>query len=276
MFKCYYCNCKYKNILAYKNDMRFECFGYNKQIVKCCECSLVQLYPRWTKEELGLLYSSYSEKQDFAGQKKKEKQFMIYELGKLFDKDKKILEIGCGNGNIVDFYRKLGYDIIGIDKDETVKNEYIFNVDFNDFYFEKKYDLIYALHVLEHISDPEEFILKIYNNLNVGGKFFLEIPNAEDPLLTLYKNKGYKKFWYPYHLFFWTPNTIKKMFSKLNIKVKIKRTQRYGVINHLRWLIKNKPGNFNNLIPFVDDFYHWFLINFFKISDTIQIIGVKE
>ena len=59
------------------------------------------------------------------------------------------------------------------------------NTNINEIQFEKKYDFIFAWHVIEHIKDFPPLIGKIKQNLN--GKLIVEVPT--NPLSHLFKKK---------------------------------------------------------------------------------------
>jgi cyclopropane fatty-acyl-phospholipid synthase-like methyltransferase len=276
-FTCHLCGSKTGKIVAKAQDMRFECFGHDKNIHECDECGLSQLHSPWTDEELDNLYKQYWSKPDFKGQTRKIK--ISKYLENHLQKDDKVLEIGCGWGDNVHHLRKKGFDVIGLDKDPQVcDNEKILNFDFRKYAPKEKYDMIYGIHLLEHIREPVEFIEQVLGLLKPEGRFLFEIPNMEEPLLSIYRNKAFSKFyWYPYHLFFYTPETAKKVFSKIKgIEIDIKRRQEYGLINHMRWVALNRPGNYNKDIPVLDNAYKNMLTKALRKSDTMVIHGRKK
>lgn len=276
-FSCYLCGNNAFSIIVNQEDIRFACYGFSKKILKCSKCGLVQLYPQWTDDELKNLYSRYSKKEDFKGYKPK-KTVTLY-LTKYINKSDRILEIGCGEGSNVRWLCKKGYDITGIDKDPTVcDGKLILNYDFCNFINQDKYDFIYAIQVFEHFPDPKKFIDWLANSIGNNGRFLLELPNIDDPLLKVYKNRNFNKFyWYPYHLFCYDKNTISNLFKNhTDLVIKIELFQRYGLINHLRWIILRKPGNINFHIPIIDDIYKLFLIRILNVSDTLIIVGKKN
>jgi SAM-dependent methyltransferase len=283
--KCYNCNTgDYLAKLVDGKDMRFECFGKKKAVYKCTKCGLVQLLPQWTDKQLDKLYEGYNKKSDFKGAKPK-KTITTY-LKRYIKKTDSVLEIGAGSGdNLLYLYEQGYHHIMGIDKDPE-PGIGIAKLSFNEFVetcTNTKFDFIYGIQVLEHIADPVDFIGKVINQLNDGGRFVFELPNLEEPLLTIYKKKAFEKFyWYPYHLFFYTPETIKYIIVEAGImngckleRFKIKRYQRYGLINHLRWAIFNKPGNWNPHIPVLDDIYKFILKYIVKKTDTMIVEGYK-
>lgn len=70
MNKCYLCDSRELALVADQAEIRFSCFGYDKRVLKCEKCDLIQLLPIWTEDELNKLYAKYSEKQDFKGAKR--------------------------------------------------------------------------------------------------------------------------------------------------------------------------------------------------------------
>src|SRR3989339_1270469 len=150
VFKCFMCSSDSFDVLADNKIIRFGCYGYEKNVVKCKFCGLVQLFPIWIEEELKKLYSTYSQKKDFEGYKPK-KNITAY-LQKYIKKNDEILEIGCGFGDNVRNLAEKGYNAIGIDKDPTVADgKLIFNTSFEEFESKgKKFDFVYAIQVLEH------------------------------------------------------------------------------------------------------------------------------
>lgn len=275
---CFNCGNKLygSRILAKKHNIRFDCYGANKRIVLCKNCEVGQLIPQWTDKELDKIYKNYNQKKDFKDQKNTSFRVSKY-LKRYMKKYDFILEVGCGKGDNVKYFRKKGYRVVGIDKDESVTNRAsgILNYDVYDKAKEEvKYDLIYGLHILEHMKNPAEFINTLTSMLTPKGTVILELPNLEDPLLTVYKIKEFENFYYrPDHHFFFTVKSLYDMLYRNKIcNCKIKRKQNYGIVNHLNWLIKRKPTNLKINIPIIDTIYKFILTKILKKSDTILLI----
>jgi hypothetical protein len=99
-------------------------------------------------------------------------------------------------------------------------------------------------HVLEHIPDPRSVLEQLSTMLTSGGQIVVEVPNADDALLTLYHSEPFAHFTYwSCHLFLYTAQTLKMLFSQVNLKINyIRQIQRYPLSNHLYWLANGKPG----------------------------------
>lgn len=115
-----------------------------------------------------------------------------------------LLDVGCGRGEIVLYYRKLGFNAYGIDYSEdaiklakqkqnemNIKGEIFYSAPFQDLpkIFPCEYfDVIYASEFIEHISEDEfvTFLDISYELLKRGGRIILFThPN------TLYRKIGY-------------------------------------------------------------------------------------
>ncbi len=100
-------------------------------------------------------------------------------------------------------------------------------------------------HVLEYIPEPKSILGKLSEMLTDNGQIIVEVPNANDALLTLYKSKPFSSFTYwSCHLFLFTAKTLQMLFDQMNLKVNyIKQIQRYPISNHLYCWIANDNWN---------------------------------
>lgn len=97
-----------------------------------------------------------------------------------------ILEIGCGIGNFTNALTKYGSVwAVDIEKEyieQTKKNtKGKANVGFGDiekgkYFFDKKFDTVICLNVLEHIKDDKRALKNLYSLLKKGGKLVLLVP----------------------------------------------------------------------------------------------------
>ena len=161
--------------------------------------------------------------------------------------NKDILDLGCGAGGFLKCANNIAKNAYGIEPERKLKAHFAENditvyESIND--FDKTVDYIFIFHVLEHIKEPVVFLSNLVKKLNVGGKIIVEVPNADDALLTLYNSEAFQSFtyWSP-HLFLYNASTLSLLAKKAGLSVLgIKQMQRYPLSNHLHWLSKGKPS----------------------------------
>lgn len=164
---------------------------------------------------------------------------------------KKVLDFGCGAGGFLHLVKGYCREVAGVELDKninkTINSEGIqcYN---NLLNIEGKYDVITLFHVLEHLVNPIEILEELKQFLEPNGIIVIEVPNADDALLTLYENEKFADFTYwSCHLYLYNNFTLKKLIEQAGYKMKlVKQIQRYPLSNHLYWLSKGLPGGQNH------------------------------
>ena len=134
-------------------------------------------------------------------------------------------------------------------------------------------------HVFEHILDPYEFLGKCQKLLGDQGVIIIEVPHVEDPLLSIYNLNEYKDFYFqPMHPYVYSAKALQYVFRQSGFQeVEKIFFQRYGLDNHLAWLVNKKVGGnkyFSSL--FADnETYKESLVEAQK-TDTIFFIAKKR
>jgi len=96
----------------------------------------------------------------------------------------KILDIGCGNGSLLNSFNKLfpNWLLFGSELDNRYLKSIKQNTKFKKLYtcdieiIPNKFDLITLINVLEHIINPKEYLKKIYKKLSDRGFFVCQVP----------------------------------------------------------------------------------------------------
>ena len=135
-----------------------------------------------------------------------------------------LLDIGCGNGSSMLTMQARGWEVTGIDFDETAvaqaKNNGLdastgdlFSVQYEDNYF----DAIMMNHVIEHVSNPQELIKECLRILKPGGKLVALTPN-----ITSKGHREFKEDWrgleIPRHLQIFSPASLTILATKSGFK----------------------------------------------------------
>ena len=193
--------------------------------------------------------------------------------------NKIIIDFGCGNGGFLKLANTVTEHAYGVELQKSLTSHFEKNnikVRTKIDYISQKADIITLFHVLEHIKNPFDFLKGLKPFLKQEGTIIIEVPNADDALLTLYKSKAFKDFTYwGCHLFIYNAQTLEQTAKKAGFKINyVKHIQRYGLMNHLYWLIKKKPGGHKKWEMFdstiLNTIYSLFLKSF-KKTDTVLI-----
>ena len=222
------------------NDINFNCTtnSYFKPKIYICEkCKLIfsEFATNIPKSYVEDKYNSIVDNIYINEISHKEKYFLsLYKkISHCFDKKKTVLEIGSYYGvfgNIikpnVKSYSGLELSVHG---SEYAKNNYgleIFNETIKEHAKKNlKYDVIVMADVIEHLPDPFEILELIEKILNTDGLLIFTTFNMD----SLYaKITGRNYHWIlPYHLFYFSNKTIKKLCLENNLEIfKIKNDTR--------------------------------------------------
>jgi 2-polyprenyl-3-methyl-5-hydroxy-6-metoxy-1,4-benzoquinol methylase len=116
------------------------------------------------------------------------------------------------------------------------------------------YDAVSAFHVLEHVPDQIGFLEQMRSRLKPGGLLVVEVPHANDALLTLYQSQAFLDFTlWSQHLVLHTRASLEGFIGAAGFRdVRVEGVQRYPLANHLHWLAAGKPGGHERW-PFLKD-----------------------
>ena len=137
-----------------------------------------------------------------------------------------ILEVGCGTAVSSNGYIKNHVNYTGIELDENLykfahnKSRNVLYGDFLKTNFNKKFDIIFASQVVEHIDKPNFFFKKCNENLEKNGILHIDVPNDFSIISLVRKTFKNKKYYGairpPYHMRAYSPNSINKLFLRNN------------------------------------------------------------
>lgn len=141
--------------------------------------------------------------------------------------EKKILEVGAGTGDFLASCQKKGWKCFGIEPSEQARGV---AEEFNELNLystldeigERNFSVITLWHVLEHIPNLSEIILKLQNLLSENGTLIIAVPNHNS-----FDAKHYKQYWagydVPRHLYHFNKQSLTSIMQSIGFKlVKIK------------------------------------------------------
>jgi 2-polyprenyl-3-methyl-5-hydroxy-6-metoxy-1,4-benzoquinol methylase len=141
----------------------------------------------------------------------------------------KLLEIGCGNGNMLRFFHEMGWDVEGVDFDpEAVKTARKKDIEVypgtieEQNYSDNTFDIIVMNHLIEHIKNPISFLQECHRILRPGGQLVVITPNSHS-----FGHKKFKSAWRglepPRHLNIFSPYSMYNLLQRTGFKeIKLK------------------------------------------------------
>jgi len=210
--------------------------GYG--IEECLSCGLVQLVPTPTPETLRALYEgdSYFGGEAATGYSEYEDQEQEYlatfreDVRRIreFVPSGRILEVGCGYGYFLQCALDAGYDAYGIDLSPAAVKwastrhpgrvfcgllEEVPEIQ------DQKYDVIFGSHLIEHLTEPSEFLREASRLLRPGGLVVMVTPNIKS-LLSRVSGSRWVSFKIPEHVSYYDPATITKLLNRTGYTVR--------------------------------------------------------
>ncbi len=195
---------------------------------KCLGCGLIFVNPRPDENEIGAYYQSEEYISHDAG--KRNLLTVIYKIARHYSVKgkfrtirnyaigKRLLDIGCGTGELLDYCQRMGFETRGVEPGEKARHHAINMYGLqvagqlqNLIEPEGSFDVITLWHVLEHLHHLDESIGQIGRLLSPEGSLIVAVPNNQS-----HDAAWYKEFWAAYdvprHLYHFNKNTIEKLF----------------------------------------------------------------
>lgn len=176
-------------------------------------------------------------------------------------KGSSILEIGCGEGILLNELKREGFNVSGIEPSETAtQRARVKGLDIYQGYFpheavaDKTYDLIIMSHVLEHLNDPHEVLSNINRTLRKDGMLLLVQTNFKGLIPRLQANRWYA--WVPeQHFWHFTPKGVMNLVRQHEMV--LVETKYYPLVHpnsRLHTIIQ--AAQIGYLIPSINDQFH--------------------
>lgn len=232
------------------------------RVSSCPDCALIQLDPTPSEATLAALYSreyfgsddAQSGYGDYASQ---EAEYLA-----TFAEDIRtirrhvptgdVLDVGCGYGYFMQVASDAGFRPFGIDLSEAAVERAsarfpgrVFRGTLNDSALpsEQKFDVVFASHVIEHVTAPVGFVRSVVARLKPGGLVVLVTPNIES-LLSRVSGARWVSFKIPEHVAYYSPATIRALirragsFGAISVKPAFQYYRLPFVATKLRQLIR--------------------------------------
>ncbi|MBF0344343.1 MAG: class I SAM-dependent methyltransferase [Nitrospirae bacterium] len=184
----------------------------------------------------------------------------------------KLLEIGPGKGTFLKMCIDRGIHAEALELSPNVAQKLTNQLGCNVYpglldesVFENEtYAMVVAFDVIEHCTDPMQWLKNIYRILKPGGILALSTVNIYNFLYTLghalYKlqmSRAIEKLYPPYHLYYFTPVTLRKYMSETGFSIMKIQQENYDYRNatsdfleqlilRIIYLLHNVTGNKTN------------------------------
>ncbi|MFZ1785339.1 MAG: class I SAM-dependent methyltransferase [Ferruginibacter sp.] len=187
-----------------------------------------------------------------------------------------LLDIGCGTGAFLDTMQKAGWQISGLEPDESAraKAEALYGIQPQEskklFELDAGYfDAITMWHVLEHVHDLHDYIKQVEKLLKPGGKLFIAVPNYTSKDAQVYQ-EHWAAYDVPRHLYHFSPQSMEILMAKHGLKISACKPMWYDsfYVSMLSEQYKNGQGNLIGAV------YNGLASNFKAWQDTKKCSSV--
>lgn len=223
--------CKSTNLQFLTSCKDFTVSHETFEIRQCTNCDLGITTPRPDSNKLGEYYKS-EEYVSHSGKTsggigriyKLARKFTLGWKRKTIEKSKSsgsILDFGCGTGEFLHTMQNSGWTIAGVEpsdvarsKAEALTNQKIYN----SLELTPGFDVITAWHVIEHVPDLHDTLVKLTGLLKKDGTLFIAVPNFQSP-----DGVNYFEHWagfdVPRHLWHFSKKSMSILLESIGLKL---------------------------------------------------------
>lgn len=235
-----------KCIVCGSHDIRDDKVDFKKiKISRCNVCGFQFMNPQYTDGYLSEYYSQYLDDEDFDlwHEALLEGHHFYFSLLEKYTTPGKVLDIGCGNGYLLEAAISRGWSARGYDVDEkstrAVSERLGIEVNHGDFLsgdVGDGYDLVTMHQVLEHLKEPNKYLKKIHSLLKTDGHLFVAVPNIKSlssRLKYYLEQKGLRRknigkyYDTAHHVLYFEPQTLVSLLDNHGFRV-VHRRNCYG------------------------------------------------
>jgi len=168
-----------------------------------------------------------------------------------FKTPRSILDVGCGLGLLLSYYKEKGWQTLGTEymQDVATFAKKNFGVDvligqLEKLKLDRQFDVVVFSGVFEHLYHPDKILKKVFKILKKDGLLIIVLPNIDSLGHVIFR-----RHWHTLdpgrHVFHYSPKTITKLLSKYGFKIEgIKHNHwmhnSYGLFTSLRFLFSPK------------------------------------
>ena len=227
------------------------CFSKNAyHLWQCADCQVGFIRPLPDADTLTAVYEQHvyhsGERYDIKNLPKSYRRLWQKRLAVIekYSRSKgTLLDVGCATGLFLSVAQKNGWRVQGLEVSSNAVEQArayfgantIEQKDLLQYAPEKKYQVITAWALLEHVPDPLTYLRKIHTLLERGGIFALSTPNSSAYSFRRW-GKEWRYFIPPEHLFYFDFPSLEYIFKRTGFDIVYKKT-------HFNFLAYLKPNS---------------------------------
>ncbi len=143
---------------------------------------------KYYQQERGSYSQTYTDEELRYFREKAEQKHRVLQQ-ELGNQSKRLLDVGCGEGFILDYFKKQGWDVLGLDYSEfgvqQQNPDCLPNLHVGDVYESltalreagETFSIIWLQNVLEHVIDPLQLLRQLHALAAPGAMLVVEVPN---------------------------------------------------------------------------------------------------
>jgi cyclopropane fatty-acyl-phospholipid synthase-like methyltransferase len=193
-------------------------------VVECDQCGLGFVNPRPKVAEMQKYYpAEYFEKPPTTSHDRYLRRRFTAQASFLNEQERagerrKLLDVGCANGDFPRFMAARGWEVEGVEiseSSERITDFRVYTQEFQDIPVEEPtYDAVTAWAVFEHVHDPMAYFRKASAVVKKGGLFVILMPNFQSVASRYLFCEDI-----PRHLYFFTRETVRQYFEKTGFRL---------------------------------------------------------
>src|SRR5256885_15602753 len=232
---------------------RFVQRGY--PVLRCADCGLEFVAPTPSPSELADYYDrSYAVPLELYAAASERNAARIADLERWSPARGRLLELGASYGHSLAAARDRGWDVVGVELSPTASTYArthfgltVLNCDLADARLaDASFDAVIGWHVLEHVRNPRDQLLRLASLLKPGGVLGLRVPN-----IASFGARVAGQWWPwmcpPAHLWFFSPTTLPRLLHACGFEVKEVRTLRGDGNNLYQYALMAAGSRVNDL-----------------------------
>lgn len=209
-------------------------------VVRCAGCSLVFANPRPNREGLTKFYENYFPPESESLWREQMAQVFLkegFEKLKAFERSgifrpgnpPKILDVGCGMGFFLDFMRRRGWKVTGVEPAPAAARHAreklrldVFEGNLDEASVQGPFDVVTLWYVMEHVPNPHEILDRVAGLLRSGGLVIIRVPNQNIVIDQILAAIGLGRYFLmnpPRHLFDYSPKTLSRFLEVRGFEV---------------------------------------------------------